>query len=170
MSERTPPASQQVVRAADLGRGDELHVRHPRNPASDIYMTRLSDRAGLTHLGVSRARVPPGKESFILHAHTIQEEWVYVLDGRGEVVIGDETLAIGPGDFIGFPPGGAAHVLRNRGDVDLVFLQGGDRRPGDRGLFPSIGKIGFERGDGHMALIDEAAVELLPFSAWVADD
>ena len=169
MSERSP-ASKQLVRATDLGADDELHVRHPRNPASDIYMTRLSDRAGLSHLGISRARVPPGKESFILHAHTIQEEWVYVLEGRGEVEIGDETLAIGAGDFVGFPPGGAPHLIRNTSDAELVFLQGGDRRPGDRGVFPSIGKIGFEQGDGTMALIDAAAVEALPFTAWIADD
>ncbi len=81
---------------------------------------------------------------------------------------GDVEVEIAAGDFIGFPTDGTPHVIRNSSDADLVFLQGGERREGDRGVFPTLGKIGFEQGDS-MALIDADAVQLVPFSAWFAD-
>jgi len=158
-----------LVRAADRTPADELHVRHPFNPASEIHMTRLGDRTGLTRIGISIARVPAGKESFILHAHTLEEEWVYVLSGSGHVQLGDDELPIGPGDFVGFPPDGTPHVIRNRSDAELVYLQGGERRPGDRGIFPTIGKIGFPHDDTQMTLVDMDALQLLPFSAWTEE-
>jgi uncharacterized cupin superfamily protein len=169
MSE-TIDASKYVVRAADRDRGDEMRVRHPFNAASEIFMTRLGDRTGLTRQGVSLARVPAGKESFVLHAHTLQEEWVYVLEGRGHVQLGAQQVAIEAGDFIGFPTDGTPHVIRNTSDADLVFLQGGERREGDRGVFPTLGKIGYHHDEGHMALVDIADVQVLPFTAWFRKD
>jgi uncharacterized cupin superfamily protein len=170
MSERIDP-SKYLVRSSDRSPGDALRVRHPFNPASEIHMIRLGDRTGLTRVGVSLARVPAGKESFVLHAHTLQEEWVFVLEGRGHVQLGDVDVEIAAGDFIGFPTDGTPHVIRNSSDADLVFLQGGERREGDRGVFPTIGKagkVGYEQGDS-MALIDADAIQLVPFSAWFAD-
>ena len=163
------PATDHLVRTADLGASEEMHVSHPLNERSEIFMTRLSDRTGLTHLGISMARVPPGKESFALHVHTVHEEWIYVLSGRGRVRLDDEALDLGPGDFVGFPPGGPAHLVVNSGDVDLVFLQGGDRREGDRGRFPELGLVAYQHDESHMALVPEAALQLRPFSDWLAE-
>lgn len=165
-----PEPKQCIVRTSSLDPEQAMHVRHPYNPRSEIFMTRLSDPAGLSHLGVSLARIPPGKESFALHVHTLQEEWIYVLSGQGVVRLDEEEFPVGPGDFVGFPPRGPAHVVCNTSDADLVFLQGGDRRPGDRGHFPELGKVGYHHDDGHMALIDEDAVELRPFTDWLAED
>ncbi len=144
-----------------------MHVSHPYNERSELFLTRLSDPAGLRHLGISLARVPPGKESFVLHVHTIQEEWIYVISGQGHVQLDDTQVPIAAGDFVGFPAGGPAHLVRNTSDGDLVYLQGGDRRDGDRGRFPGLGKVGYQHDDGHMALIDEAQIELRPFSDWM---
>lgn len=158
-----------VVRTAELGPADEIHVRHPYNERSNIYMARLSDRTGLSHLGISRARVPPGAESFARHVHSRQEEWIYVLSGRGHVRLDDEEVAVGPGDFVGFPPNGPSHIVRNTSQSeDLVYLQGGDRRKGDRGYFPDLRKVGYQHDDGHMALIDEEHLEIRPFTDWLA--
>jgi uncharacterized cupin superfamily protein len=156
-----------LVRTSDLDASEQMHVSHPLNDRSEIFMTRLSDRTGLAHLGVSLARVPPGKESFALHVHTVQEEWIYVLSGTGQVQIDDDELAIQPGDFVGFPPNGPAHLIRNTGAIDLVYLQGGDRRAGDRGRFPELRRVAYQHDDGHMALIPEDQIELRPFSDWV---
>jgi uncharacterized cupin superfamily protein len=143
-------------------------VRHPFNPRSTLFMTRLSDPTGLTRVGVNLGRLPPGKEAFVPHAHTLCEEWVYVLEGRGTAVIGDQQLEIGPGDFLGYPTDGTVHHLLNTGDVDLVVLQGGERREGDVGRFPTLGKLGLHLGDGVMRFVKESDVEVLPFSAWRA--
>jgi uncharacterized cupin superfamily protein len=62
---------------------------------------------------LSLARVPPGKESFILHAHEHDEEFVFILEGEGTAQIGDAKVAVGPGDFMGFPIDGTPHHLVN---------------------------------------------------------
>lgn len=145
-----------------------MHVRHPLNEASEIHMTRLSDPTGLVHLGVSLARIPPGKESFSLHVHSLQEEWIYVLSGEGHVRLDEHELPIRAGDFVGLPPNGPAHLVRNTSTADLVYLQGGDRRPGDRGWFPDLRRVAYQHDDGHMALVAEEHVELRPFTDWMA--
>jgi uncharacterized cupin superfamily protein len=70
--------------------------------------------------------VPAGKDSFVHHLHLHDEEWMYVLSGRGVAEIGDREEAIGPGDFLGFPAGPPAHHVRAGEGEDLVTLQGGD--------------------------------------------
>jgi uncharacterized cupin superfamily protein len=162
------PTNEHLVRTSELGSSEDMHVSHPLNERSEIFMTRLSDRTGLAHLGISLARVPPGKESFALHVHSLQEEWMYVVSGHGHVRLDDDELAIGPGDFIGFPPNGPAHLVRNTSDADLVYLQGGDRRPGDRGRFPELGRVVFQHDESHLALVREEHVEIRPFSDWIA--
>lgn len=145
-----------------------MRVRHPFNPRSDISMTLLSDATGMKRVGVSLGRVPAGKESFIPHSHLLCEEWVYVLEGHGVVLLDDREHAIGPGDFLGFPTDGTVHHLRNTGGEDLVFLQGGERREGDVGRFPTLGKLGLHFGDETMRFVSESEVHSLPFSAWLA--
>jgi uncharacterized cupin superfamily protein len=77
-------------------------------------------------VAVVAARVPAGRESFIAHVHLRDEEWLYVLSGRGVVEIGDEAHEVGPGDFVGFPAGGPAHTTRALPGEDLACLMGGD--------------------------------------------
>lgn len=157
-----------LVRTSALDPAEAMHISHPHNEHSEIYLTRLSDPTGLTHLGISLARIPAGRESFALHRHTIQEEWIYVVSGRGHVRLDDQEVPIEAGDFVGFPAGGPAHLVRNTSQGDLVLLQGGDRREGDRGHFPGLGKVAYQHDEGHMALVDEGDVQLLPFTAWLA--
>jgi uncharacterized cupin superfamily protein len=157
-----------LVRAHNVDPAQVLHVKHPFNPRSELFMTRLSDGTGMTRVGVSLARVPPGKESFVPHAHTTQEEWVYILEGQGVALVGEHELEVGPGDFLGFPTDGTVHHLTNTGAVDLVYLQGGERREGDVGRFPTLGKLGLALGDGTMRFVSETDVQALPFTAWLA--
>ena len=72
------------------------------------------------------SRVPAGRDAFAYHLHQHDEEWMYVLSGRGVAEMGDTELELGPGDFLGFPPRGAPHNTRALGGEDLVYVQGGD--------------------------------------------
>ncbi|MFO0585382.1 MAG: cupin domain-containing protein [Anaeromyxobacter sp.] len=112
-----------LVRASE--RGDAGGSQHPWNPGSEIHGWMLGQAAGLTRLGVSLAWLPPGKESYAYHLHHREEEWMYLLEGEGVVDVDDREVAVGPGDFLGFPPG-VAHLVRNTGAGDLRFLQGGE--------------------------------------------
>jgi uncharacterized cupin superfamily protein len=119
---------------------------HPWNPNTELYGTRLSSLVGLSRVGVSRVSVPPGKESFVYHSHQREEEWIYVLSGRGIAEIGDEELEVGVGDFMGFPVPQVGHHLRNPYEEDLVYLVGGEALDVDIADFPRLGKRMVRRG------------------------
>lgn len=54
------------------------------------------------------------------HAHAYEHE-VFVLDGTGVVLEGDQEHALRPGSVVFVPPG-AMHQFRNTGGEPLVFL------------------------------------------------
>ena len=103
------------------------------------------------------ARIPPGKESFVYHAHWQEEEWIYILAGRGMARIDDSEYEVGPGDFMAFPTPGVAHHLRNPFDTELVYLMGGEHRDIDVVDFPDQGKRLFRHPKG-TEIVDLAAV------------
>jgi len=113
-----------LIRAAE--RGEPRVFRHPENPLSEIHLFALSRPTGLKRMAVAVSRVPAGKESFVYHLHHHDEEWMYVLSGRGVTEVGEVEHEIGPGDFLGFAPGGPAHNTRALDGEDLVYVQGGD--------------------------------------------
>ena len=137
---RMPEPRDLLVRAADRAAMQEESFRHPLNPASELHGYMLSRKTGLSRVGLSLLRVPPGKESFIFHAHENEEEFVYVLAGRGIAEIGEASFEVGPGDFLGFPASGPAHHLKNPFDEDLVYLAGGENREVEVADFPRLGK------------------------------
>lgn len=96
----------------------------------------LGDLFGLKNFGVNLTRLAPGGESSILHRHSKQDEFIYILDGRPTLVTEDTETLLWPGMCSGFPANGVAHQLINRTDVDVVYLEVGDRTPGDEGSYP----------------------------------
>src|SRR3546814_12687329 len=87
-----------IVRTAQVDWAQGWRGRHPFNPASDMTFMPLSDPTGMSRLGVKLIRIPPGKESFIPHAHSVEEEFVFVLEGAGVMVLDRLAPAVGPGD------------------------------------------------------------------------
>jgi uncharacterized cupin superfamily protein len=83
---------------------------------------------GLGNFGVNLTRLAPGAISALRHAHTAQDEFIYVLAGK--------TL-LEPGMCTGFAAGGGdAHQLINRSAAEVLYLEVGDRTPGDRVTYP----------------------------------
>jgi uncharacterized cupin superfamily protein len=128
-----------VLTAADRTAESERRFSHPFNPRSEISGFTLGDPVGLTRIGVHLTKIPPGKESFVYHRHHSEEEFVYILSGRGVAEIDGEEVEVSAGDFIGYPAG-TAHHLRNAGEGDLVYLSGGERREMEIADFPRQGK------------------------------
>ena len=119
---------------------------HPWNPKSQIHGVRLGFEAGLVRTGVNFARLSPGKESFAYHAHAYEEEWIYVLSGRGLLEIDGQEHEVGEGDFAGFPPG-VAHHLRNPFLQEFVYLMGGEAKDHEVADFPKLGLRMVRRGE-----------------------
>jgi uncharacterized cupin superfamily protein len=128
-----------IVRAADIA-AHAQEFSHPWNPQSLMRGTQLGRSVGLKRTGVNFMRVPPGRESYVYHSHRFEEEWMYVLTGAGVALIDGQEFAIAAGDFMGFPAPSVAHLLRNTGTEDLVYLAGGENREFEVAEFPALGK------------------------------
>jgi uncharacterized cupin superfamily protein len=150
--------SDQIIRTKELKPEDGMHFRHPLNPNSDARFFRLSRPTGLQRAHVNLLRVAPGREAFILHRHSVQEEWSYIVEGEGTAQIGDEKINVAAGDFIAFPLNGKAHTIVNTGTSDLVYLTGGNDSPTEIGHFPSVNKM-IVFGPTGVDLIDTSAAK-----------
>lgn len=96
----------------------------------------LGDLFGLKNFGVNLTTLVPGGESALLHRHSKQDEFIYVIDGEPTLVSDDIEVALRPGMCAGFPANGAAHKLVNRTQRDVIYLEMGDRTAGDEGYYP----------------------------------
>lgn len=145
-----------LVRADD--RPEEAAVSHPLNPKSEMHHVSLGDAAGLERMGVHLIRLAAGKESCVYHTHTNEEEWLFILAGRGVAEIDGQEYAVGPGDFMGFSTPSVGHHLRNDGDDDLMYLVGGERKDVEIAEFPNLGKIVIRSG-GVVDIVDREDVQ-----------
>ena len=128
-----------------LWKADEIAGRGKRftqrlNPNSEFIGAGLSRLAGMSRAHVSLARLPAGKDSFAYHAHMLEEEWIYILSGRGIAEIDGESHEIGPGDFMSLAAPSVPHLLKNPLGEELVYLMGGEDKPLDVLDYPALGK------------------------------
>jgi uncharacterized cupin superfamily protein len=110
---------------------------------------RLGDHVGLTNFGVNLTRVEPGAQTSARHAHSKQDEFIWVVEG--EIVLetnnGPQTLTSGM--CAGFPAGSDnAHRFVNNTDKDVLLLIVGDRTPFDEVTYPDIDNHGRAGADG----------------------
>jgi uncharacterized cupin superfamily protein len=150
-----PSVSPHIIRAAEI-EAKQQTFSHPWNPKSSIVGVRLGLLAGLSRCGVGLARIPPGRESFLPHAHHREEEWVYILSGRGMAEINGQEYEAGPGDFIAYPTPNVTHHLRNPFAEELVYLVGGEALSHEIVDFPTVGKR-MVRLDNDLTIYDLAS-------------
>lgn len=97
----------------------------------------LGDLFGLTNFGVNLTRLEPGAGSALRHAHTKQDEFIYVLQGYPTLHTDEGLTHLSPGMCAGFKAGtGNGHRLMNETSEEVVYLEVGDRTPGDEGSYP----------------------------------
>jgi uncharacterized cupin superfamily protein len=136
-----------LLRAADIAARSQT-FSHPWNPQSELTGYQMGRSTGLRRTGVNFARMAPGKESFVYHSHWEEEEWIYIIEGRGVARIDGVEYEVGAGDFMAFPTPGVAHHLRNPFDQELVYLMGGESREIEIADFPDLGKRMFRQPKG----------------------
>ncbi|MEY8689489.1 MAG: cupin domain-containing protein, partial [Leptothrix sp. (in: b-proteobacteria)] len=97
----------------------------------------LGDLFGLKNFGVNLTRLAPGAVSALRHAHTRQDEFVYILQGHPTLMTDAGKTPLGPGMCAGFAAGsGDGHCLLNETTEEAVYLEIGDRTPGDSASYP----------------------------------
>jgi uncharacterized cupin superfamily protein len=157
MEPRTSPIA---VRAADVAPRARV-TNYPEPFASRVAGREkrvLGELFGLTNFGANLTRLRPGAVSSIRHAHSKQDELVYILEGHPVLITNAGEIQLEPGMCAGFRAGtGDAHHLVNRSAADVVYLEIGDRTAGDQSVYPdddlqvtrtADGKWSYTRKDG----------------------
>ena len=84
-----------------------------------LHPDKVKEATGLG-CSIAHAIVPAG-ESTLPHFLKRSVELYYILEGEGEMHIGDEHAPVRPGQIVYIPPG-ARQFIRNCGTGDLGFL------------------------------------------------
>jgi uncharacterized cupin superfamily protein len=93
---------------------------------------QLGEFFGLKNFGINLTRLAPDAISSLRHAHTKQDEFVYIVQGNPTLRTNDGSLRLFPGMCVGFPAGrGNAHHLHNETADDVLYLEIGDSISGD---------------------------------------
>ncbi len=97
----------------------------------------LGDLFGLVNFGINLTRLPAGAISALRHAHTKQDEFIYILAGNPNLLTDEGETSLSPGMCAGFRAGsGNAHQLVNRTEEVVAYLEIGDRTAGDAVSYP----------------------------------
>jgi uncharacterized cupin superfamily protein len=133
--EKTPVA----ITAADVP------VRTKRSVYPEPFASRMEGRSKrqlgevfrLSNFGVNLTTLAPGGSSALRHAHTKQDEFVYILSGSPTLHTNEGKTRLTPGMCAGFRAGsGDAHRLLNETQEEVVYLEVGDRTAGDEANYP----------------------------------
>lgn len=111
---------------------------------------RLGDACGLTQFGVNLVTLAPGVASALRHWHSLEDEFVYVLEGELALITNDGEQTLTAGMCAGYPAGKRdAHHFQNRGTAPARYLEMGSRVPGDYTSYPDddLKWIPTEEGD-----------------------
>jgi uncharacterized cupin superfamily protein len=114
----------------------------------------LGDATGSRSLGFGFDRLLPGRRTSFTHAHSQEEEIVYVLSGTCHLRVLEpgaepKEIALRAGHAVSFVAGtGIAHTFVNHGTEECHLFVVGERKPGrDRIFYPE--DPGY---DAHVAL------------------
>jgi uncharacterized cupin superfamily protein len=104
---------------------------------------RVGDALGLRNFGVNLTLIEPGGQSALRHWHTRQDEFIYILEGELVLVTDEGEQVLTQGMAAGFPASsGDGHHLVNRTAHPAVYLEVGDRAPGDDVYYPDDDLVG----------------------------
>lgn len=139
----------------------EAPPRAKRSNYPEPFASRMAGRVkyplgtlfGLENFGVNLTRLAPGAVSALRHAHSRQDEFIYILQGRPTLYTDEGGSALAPGMCAGFRAGsGNAHHLVNETDSEVLYLEIGDRTPGDSVSYPDD-DIAAELKDGQWRFV-----------------
>ena len=135
-----------IVNVADISLDPTAPAFAPTGPAAERFESRtgvIGARIGARNLGYNITAVPPGRRAWPFHNHPVKEEMFFVLQGSGEIRIGDAKYAIHTGDVIACPAGGkeTAHQIINTGTQELRYLAVSTEQSLEMAQYPDSGKF-----------------------------
>jgi uncharacterized cupin superfamily protein len=124
-----------IVSAADI---PEKQGQYPNSEEKLSFGRPIGRIAGLLRVGIHLKRVPPGHRTCYPHAESLEEEFVYVLEGNIDCWIDGEIHPMKAGDLAAFPSGtGINHCMINNSAGEVLLLVGGEAdKPDNRIAYP----------------------------------
>jgi uncharacterized cupin superfamily protein len=99
-------------------------------PCRERIRQALGDAVDLTDFGVNLLLLPAGAWSSQRHWHSVEDEFIWVLQGEVVLVTDQQQQLLRSGDCAAFKAGVAdAHHLQNRSVGPALVLEVGSRRP-----------------------------------------
>ena len=92
-----------LLKASVIESMQEIRRVHRLNPRAVRNGKSLGDAVGMTDMGIHLVRIKSGDETTEFHTHYCEEEFLFILSGRGIAEIGERKLKVGAGDFMGLP-------------------------------------------------------------------
>ncbi|MFT8316017.1 MAG: cupin domain-containing protein [Clostridium sp.] len=104
---------------------------------SKLKTILIGDAIGCEKIYVNIDYVKPGAESVKYHSHSKQEEFFFIISGKGMLRIDGEEILIKTGDVISKPAGkDSAHQFINNSSEILKILDVGTREKDDIVTYP----------------------------------
>jgi uncharacterized cupin superfamily protein len=121
--------------------------------ATSTAFRQLAAHFGLSQFGVNLITLDPGAQSGLRHWHSLEDEFLYVLEGEITLRMNNGEFKLSRGMCMGFKAGDAdAHVVDNRSGVVAHYLIIGSRVPGDNSFYPDDDLAWFDPGNGAIAV------------------
>lgn len=137
MPEPTPPPIALTAADTEPRRQRSLYPEPFASQMAGRTKRVLGDRFGLRNFGVNLTELAPDGVSALRHAHSRQDEFIYVLQGTPTLITNAGETLLAPGMCAGFAAGtGDAHQLANRSAAPVVYLEVGDRSADDAVSYP----------------------------------
>lgn len=102
-----------VIHETDI---DEMQL-----PGRKFRWLVAEDRIRAKHCSTCVIRVAPGDKVRPAHSHPHSEEVIYVLSGRGRVLVDGEIAPVRAGSAVLFPQG-KPHMLQNTGQEEMKVV------------------------------------------------
>jgi uncharacterized cupin superfamily protein len=129
------PRPANVVRATEVPGVDE------DRPGWEHVRRKVGAHLGAQTTGMSLLEIPPGTRSYPFHCHSAEEELFVVLDGGGQLRLGEDEHAVRPGHVVSRPAGtGVAHQFI-AGDDGLTLLTYSTIDSSDTAFYPDSNKV-----------------------------
>lgn len=103
----------------------------------------LSRQLGAEKLGYRLVELEPGKCGWPAHAHYVNEEMFFILEGEGTLQIAGNEYPLQSGDVVAIPPGPETpHRIINTSELILRYLAVSTMEAPDVIEYPDSGKVG----------------------------
>lgn len=120
--------SSNIIRAATIQ--SLLKPRaHPLDASRVRLTASLGDQVGLTKTAIHKTTLAPHMLSTVEHFHDVDDEWFYILEGSGTLLLAGEgtDTPVTAGDFVGFSSTSRCPHSFRANEEGMEYLTGGSR-------------------------------------------